>query len=206
MSGVIGELTENLGGTTYDVAGFRVDAGNDFGNGFSFAGRYELLEGDVPYSYSSYVPGLGQVAQLRNIDVESEELRLLMNYEREVSQGLSVFGGVGYGWQRHEATMAGSPLLKVSGNGVLLNVGANYQSGSIFGSLVYTHALTVNSKLTSIAGPIQGEDEDLGFVELTTGYNINEQLAATLAIETQVLGDTVIEEDWTAALGLKYDF
>ncbi len=50
------------------------------------------------------------------------------------------------------------------------------------------------------------EDEDLGFIEAYLGYQINENVAATLSVETQVVGDSAIEKDLGVALGLQYSF
>jgi len=38
------------------------------------------------------------------------------------------------------------------------------------------------------------------------GYDLTEQLSATCSIETQVYGDTFIEKDWMASLGLRFKF
>ena len=57
-----------------------------------------------------------------------------------------------------------------------------------------------------VDGKYDGDEEDVGSLEATVGYNITEQLAATLSVETQVTGDTWIEKDWVAAIGLQYKF
>jgi hypothetical protein len=217
VSGVFGEQTEGLGGSSYDVAGVRVDLGHDLGSGFSFAGRFEHLEGDggvLGSSLGSSTSGAG----LGEGGIDSNEFRLLLNYGQEVAQGLSLFGGIGYGWQNHDLLIGGTSIFEASSNGILLNAGLDYTSGPFFGSLVYTHAFTLQSEngigagafaLGGSLGALGGlitEKEDFGLIELTAGYNINEQLAATLSLETQVFGDTFVEKDWALALGLKYSF
>lgn len=202
VSGVFGEQSETviapaLGEDgTYDVAGVRVNGGLGFGNGFSIDGRYEHLEGD-----------------LLDTDIESDEFRALVNYEQEITDGLSLLGGIGYGWLSHEASDDGVSL-DVSGDGLLLNAGAKFSSGQLFGSLIYTHCLTESAEVDVRGlgglgipdGTYDGDEEDVGSLEATVGYNITEQLAATLSVETQVTGDTWIEKDWVAAIGLQYKF
>lgn len=205
VSGVFGEFEEtaitslaNEDGS-YDVAGVRVNGGLGFGNGFSIDGRYEHVEGD-----------------LYDFDIDSDEFRALVNYEHEIQQGFSLFGGVGYGWLSHEGAADGVSL-DLSGDGLLLNAGAKFSSGQLFGSLVYTHCFTDSAEVDVRGfgaigipdGTYDGDDadlEDVGSLEATVGYNITEQLAATLSVETQVTGDTWIEKDWVAAIGLQYKF
>lgn len=217
VSGVFGEQTEGQGGSSYDVSGVRVDLGHDLGSGFSFAGRFEHLEGDggilgSSLGSSAFGAGLGEGG------LDSNEFRLLLNYGQEVAQGLSLFGGIGYGWQNHDLLIGGTSIFETSTNGILLNVGLDYTSGPFFGSLVYTHVFTLQNEIAIGAGAfalggvggafggLNAEKEDLGLIELTGGYNINEQLAATLSLETQVFGDTFVEKNWALALGLKYSF
>ena len=206
VSGVFGEFEETgITDESYDVAGVRVNGGLGFGNGFSIDGRYEHLEGD-----------------LFEADIDSDEFRALVNYEQEVGQGFSLFGGIGYGWLSHEASAEGLSL-DLSGDGLLLNAGAKFTSGQFFGSLVYTHCFTESAETEisgfdaladelgveldeSVDGKYEGDEEDVGSLEATVGYNITEQLAATLSVETQVTGDTWIEKDWVAAIGLQYKF
>lgn len=176
VSGVFGEFEEVTEAKSDDVAGVRVNGGLDFGTEFSIDGRYEYVEGDL---------------------YDSDEFRVLLNYEREIAQGFSLFGGIGYGWLNQEASSE-----EFSGDGILLNAGANFRSGKLFSSLIYTHCLTQSAEIEGI----EVEEEDLGYFEVSIGYNINEQLAATLALETQVTGETIIDKNWVAALGLQYNF
>ena len=214
VSGVFGEFDETLitnladEDGSYDVAGVRVNGGLGFGNGLSIDGRYEHVEGDLFVA-----------------DIDSDEFRALLNYEQEVGQGFSLFGGIGYGWLSHEASAEGLSI-DLSGDGLLLNAGAKFTSGQFFGSLVYTHCFTQSAEAElsgfdaladelgvdldePIDGKYDGDDadlEDVGSLEATIGYNITEQLAATLSVETQVTGDTWIEKDWVAAIGRQYKF
>jgi hypothetical protein len=184
VSGIYGEFEEVTETEAYDVAGVRVNGGLGFGNGFSIDGQYEHVEGDI--------------------SIKSDEFRALLNYEQAIARGFSLFGGIGYGWLSQEASVEGE-LLEFSGNGILLNAGANFSSGRLFGSLVYTHCLTQSFELDG-SKDYELVEEDLGYFEVSIGYNINEQLAATLAVETQVTGDTIIDKNWVAALGLQYKF
>jgi len=168
----------------YDVTGIRVIGGLGLGNGVSMDGRYEHLNGDSSF--------------------DSDEFRAMLNYEREIAQGLSLVGGVGYGWLNHDYSN-----VDISSSGILLNAGAKFTSGQFFSSLFYTHSFTQSSELEFGNAPkfiVDLDKEDTGFLEATVGYNITEQLAATLAVETQVTGDTLIEKDWVAAIGLQYKF
>lgn len=192
VSGVFGEFEEFLvtDGEGYDVAGVRINGGLGFGNGFSIDGRYEYVEGD-----------------LFATSIESDEFRIIGNYEQEIAQGLSLFGGIGYGRQSHEGNIDGA-LLELTGDGLLLNAGAKFSGGQLFGSLIYTHCITNSADVEVNGVSVQGvvEEEDLGYLEATVGYNVTEQLAATFSLETQVTGDTVIEKNWAAAIGLQYKF
>jgi hypothetical protein len=91
-----------------------VNGGFGFSNGFSIDGRYEYVEGD-----------------LYDVSIESDEFRVLVNYEQEIAQGFSIFGGIGYGWLGHEASAEGESL-ELSGDGILLNAGAKFSSGKFF--------------------------------------------------------------------------
>ncbi len=187
VSGVYGEFEEYLvTGDSYDVAGVRVDGGFGLGNGFSIDGRFEYVEGD-----------------LYDISIKSDEFRVLLNYEQEVADGFSLFGGIGYGWQSHEASDLDADA---SGDGILLNAGVKFNSGCFFGSWVYTHSFTQSAEFKIDGDKFDLEEEDVGYLEVTIGYSINEQLAATLSVETQVTGDTIIEKNWVAAVGLRYNF
>jgi len=211
VSGVFGEQSDTvispiLGEDgSYDVAGVRINGGLGFGNGFSLDGRYENVEGD-----------------LYEVDIDSDEFRALVNYELEVAEGFSLFGGIGYGWLSHEASAEGISI-DLSGDGLLLNVGAKITSGQFFTSLVYTHRFTQSADLEirgidalanelgvslggTVDGRYDGDGEDVGYFEAAVGYNITEQLDATLSVETQVTSDTWIEKDWVAAIGLQYKF
>ena len=50
------------------------------------------------------------------------------------------------------------------------------------------------------------ENEDIGLIEAHVGYQINENVTATLSVETQVVGDSALEKDLGIALGLLYSF
>jgi hypothetical protein len=50
------------------------------------------------------------------------------------------------------------------------------------------------------------EEEDIGYLEANLGYQLNERLAVVASLEAQVYGDTVVEKDWLAGLGLRFGF
>ncbi len=191
ISYVDGEQSLNLFGTpqSYDVSGLRFVGGVDLGNGYSIDARYEKLSGDFPFSES------------QTQDTDSDELRILLNRDFELSETLNLFGGIGYGWRD---ALLDTPLgsLSVSGDGVLANLGLEFSTGHYFASLVYTHCFTQNMDFSG-AGL---KKEDFGYLEATVGYDITEQLAATLAYECNVYGDQYLEKDHVIAIGLNYSF
>ncbi|MGA0899445.1 MAG: hypothetical protein ACO3SO_03455 [Luteolibacter sp.] len=187
ISYVDGEQSLNLFGTpqSYDVSGLRFVGGVDLGNGYSVDARYEKLSGDFP------------IFETQTLDLDSDELRILLNRDFELSETLNLFGGIGYGWR--DISVQGS---SIGGDGVLANLGLEYSTGHYFASLVYTHCFTQNSDLSN-AGI---KKEDFGYLEATVGYDITEQLAATLAYECNVYGDQYLEKDHVIAIGLNYSF
>jgi len=187
ISYVDGEQSLNLFGTpqSYDVSGLRFVGGVDLGNGYSIDARYEKLSGDFPFSES------------QTQDTDSDELRILLNRDFELSETLNLFGGIGYGWR---GLSSGSD--EVNEDGILANLGLEFSTGHYFASLVYTHCFTQNIDHSN-AGL---QKEDFGNLEATVGYDITEQLAATLAYECNVYGDQYLEKDHVIAIGLNYSF
>lgn len=189
FSGVLGE--QSIGGTEFDVDGVRVIGGLCLSDGFSIDGRYEFL-------------GATDAAPIREID--STEFRAILNYQKNVSDSFSLSGGIGYGWLDVEASprfIGGS----LTAEALLINVGIKYTSDRFWATCLYTHGFT-NSEFNSggwLELP-QAANEDVGYIEATLGYNINESLSATLSLESQVLGDTLIEKEWLAGIGLLYKF
>ncbi len=193
FSGVLGE--QSIGGTEFDVDGVRVIAGLLLSDGFSIDGRYEFLGAS---------DGSTKLTSLDEID--STEFRVILNYQKNISNSFSLSGGIGYGWLDVEA----SPRFEggvLAAEALLINVGVKYTSDRFWASCLYTHGFT-NSEFNSggwLELP-QAANEDVGYIEATLGYNINESLSATLSLESQVLGDTLIEKDWLAGIGLLYKF
>jgi hypothetical protein len=179
-------------GEEYDVEGVRVIAGLLLSDGFSIDGRYEFL-------------GATDLTSLREID--STEFRAILNYQKNISDSFSLSGGIGYGWLDVEA----SPRFEggiLAAEALLINVGVKYTSDRFWASCLYTHGFT-NSEFTNDSAYLNTEDlsnEDVGYIEATLGYNINESLSATFSLESQVYGDTLIEKDWIAGIGLLYKF
>jgi opacity protein-like surface antigen len=173
---------QSLISQSYDVSGLRFVGGVDLGNGYSVDARYEKLSGDFP------------ISETQTQDLDSDELRILLNRDFELSETLNLFGGIGYGWR--DISAQGS---SIGGDGVLANLGLEYSTGHYFASLVYTHCFTQNTDFGL-------KKEDFGYLEATVGYDITEQLAATLAYECNVYGDQHLEKDHVIAIGLNYSF
>ena len=191
ISYVDGEQSLDLFGTpeSYDVSGLRFVGGVDLGNGYSVDARYEKLSGDFTDIISQ--------SQSQILDLDSSELRILLNRDFELSETLNLFGGIGYGWR--DSSGFGT---SIGGDGVLANLGLEFSTGHYFASLVYTHCFTQNMDFSG-AGL---KKEDFGYLEATVGYDITEQLAATLAYECNVYGDQYLEKDHVIAIGLNYSF
>lgn len=188
VSGVTGSASLGFGGGSVsedeDISGGRFDAGILFGNGFSLDGRYEHVEAESV--------------------VNQDEARILLNYTQEIAPNFSAFVGAGYGTQQLDLFYA-----NLNSDAILANLGVEFTSGQLFGSLVYTHAFTMDS---SFSGGFIGEgspsveEEDIGYLEANLGYQLNERLAVVASLEAQVYGDTVVEKDWLAGLGLRFGF
>ena len=190
VSGVTGSGSLEFGGESVsedeDISGGRFDAGILFGNGFSLDGRYEHVEAES--------------------GVNQDEARILLNYTQEIAPNFSAFVGAGYGTQQLDLFYA-----NLNSDAILANLGVEFTSGQLFGSLVYTHAFTMDSSVSWVSGGLgEGspsvEEEDIGYLEANLGYQLNERLAVVASLEAQVYGDTVVEKDWLAGLGLRFGF
>lgn len=194
VSGVYNELTLSAPGNdsvTDDTTGFKLVGGFDLSHGFSVDGSFEK-------TYGSF-GALG--GPTPSTDLSFTDVRLLLNYTHELEQGFSLVGGLGYGYLGLD--VAG---FTVSSEGLLAEVGINYQSGQFFGGLQYNHLFSMHSSGFGFGGPGALPDEDVGAIEAFVGYQINENVAATLSVETQVVGDSALEKDLGIALGLQYSF
>lgn len=198
VGGVFNELTfggfgdEGGGSVTEDTSGFEVVGGFDLSHGFSVNGSFERTVGSLAF-------GEGEGAG--DSDISFTDIRLIVNYTHELQQGLSLVGGLGYGYYGLEFSGIGSGTQTISTEGLMAEVGIKYQSGQFFGGLQYNHLFAMHTAPSFFL-----EDEDFGFIEAYLGVQINENVAATLSVETQVVGDTVIEKDLGIALGLQYSF
>jgi hypothetical protein len=188
VSGVYNEFTTSSPGSdsvTDETTGFRLVGGFDLSHGFSVDGRFEKTYGSS-----------------NGFDYNILDTRLILNYTHELEQGFSLVGGLGYGYFGQEAGG-----FTVSTEGLMAEVGIKYQSGQFFGGLQYNHhfAMQTNSPSFGGAGALLPK-EDFGLIEACVGYQINENVAATLSLESQVVGDLLIEKDLGIALGLQYSF
>ena len=192
VSGVYNELTLSVPGNvsdTEDTTGFNLVGGFDLSHGFSVDGSFEK-------TYGSF-GALGGPSP----DFSFTDVRLLLNYTHELEQGFSLVGGIGYGYLGLD--LAG---FTVSSEGLLAEIGINYHSGQFFGGLQYNHLFSMHSSGLPFGGPGALPGEDVGAIEAFVGYQINENVAATLSVETQVVGDSALEKDLGIALGLLYSF
>jgi hypothetical protein len=193
VSGVYNEFTLSALGAnsiTEDASGFKLVGGFDLSHGFSVDGSFEKTYGSIALD--------GLVAG----DFNFTDTRLIVNYTHELEQGFSVVGGLGYGY--FGVDFQG---LIASSEGLMAEAGIKYQSGQFFGGLTYSHLFSMHSSsLASLLAPGLIEGEDVGAIEAYVGYQINENVAATLSAETQVFGDSLLEKDLGIALGLRYSF
>jgi hypothetical protein len=203
VSGVYNEwsLPALLGGSE-DTTGYKVEGGVALAHGFSINGSFEKTFGTV------------DVAGLLAADFSFTDTRVLVNYTHELEQGFSLVGGLGYGY-------LGLDLQGVtaSSEGLLAEAGIKYRSGQFFGGLTYNHLFSMHtSSVLNLADALIGAlapgalpslavpGEDVGAIEAYVGYQFNENVAATLSVETQVVGDSALEKDLGVALGLQYSF
>ena len=204
VSGVYNEwsLPALLGGSE-NTTGYKVEGGVALSHGFSINGSFEETFGTV------------DVAGLLSADFSFTDTRVLVNYTHELEQGFSLVGGLGYGY-------LGLDLqgITASSEGLLAEAGIKYRSGQFFGGLTYNHLFSMHTSsglnladalIGAIAPPgalpsLAVPGEDVGAIEAYVGYQFNENVAATLSVETQVVGDSALEKDLGIALGLQYSF
>jgi hypothetical protein len=166
-----------------EAQGFRLDGGFDLGNGLSLAGRFENAYTDAE-------------------SLKFNDLRALAHYTQEVSEGLSFVGGLGYG--KVGFNSGGVDLFATEG--LLADVGVTYQSGRLSAGLSYTHLFALQVGSFSIGSDTSVDKKDIGFLEASLGYQINDNVTAVFSVQTQVLGETEIEKELGAAVGLRYSF
>lgn len=193
VGGVYNEFT--IGGfdgagdsVTEDTTGFKIVGGLALFQGFSVDGTFEKTYGSA---------GAGD----NDTDFSFTDTRLLVNYTQELGQGFSLIGGLGYGYLGFDVQG-----FTFSSEGLLAEAGIKYQSGQFFGGLTYSHLFSMHTASTSFGGGAALPGEDVASLEAYLGYQFNENLAATLSAETQVVGDSIVEKDLGIALGLLYSF
>lgn len=194
VSGAFNELTfGGFGGDSIseDTSGFKLVGGFDLSHGFSVDGSFEETYGSLGASGFE-----GSSA-----DFSFTDIRLLLNYTHELEQGFSLIGGLGYGYFGFDISAGEFGNQTISTEGLMAEVGIKYQSGQFFGGLQYNHLFSMYTAPSALL-----ENENIGLIEAHVGIQINENVAATLSVETQVVGDTAIEKDLGIALGLQYSF
>jgi|GEM_PF-3103970 len=202
-SAVTGEGTLNLdqvsglqgmGSLRGHESGVRLDGGLGFGNGFSVDGRYQHVENKTTDALT--------------------DIRALLNYTQAVAPGMAAFFGVGYGHQ--EFTVLG-PIASSNSDAVLANVGVEFTSGQFFGSATYTYAFTTSNEITLnplVVGLLGGggftapdaKKVDVGTLEARLGYHLTKQLSAVASLGAQLNGNSLVQENWVAGLGLRCSF
>ena len=192
VSGVYNEFTFSNPGTesvTEETTGFKLVGGFNLSHGFSVDGSFEKTYGSASAGETS-------------ADFNITDTRLVLNYTHELEQGFSLVGGLGYGY-----IGADTQGFTTSTEGLLAEVGIKYQSGQFFGGLQYNHHFAMQTAFPSFGGAgALLPKEDFGLIEACVGYQINENVAATLSVESHVVGDPFIEKDLGIALGLQYSF
>ena len=181
--GVSGLYNEFTGGA--EAEGFRLDAGFGLGNGLSLDGRFEN-------AYMS-ASGFG--------DIKFNELRALAHYTTQLNDGVSLIGGLGYG----ELEFGTGVMGIASTEGILADIGIQAQSGQYTASLTYTHLFALHAATMSF-GPDSSAPpkEDIGLLEASLGYQVNENVSAILSAQTQVFGEDV--KDLSVTAGVRYSF
>ncbi len=174
-----------------EAQGFRVNGGFDLGNGLSLDARFEN-----GYTNETSIGGPS------GSELKFNELRALAHYTQQINDGVSLIGGLGYG--KTGLTYSGVDL--ISTEGLLADVGVQFQADRFSAGLSYTHLFSLHTASFNFGGDSQIEDEDIGLLEGTLGYQVNDNVSVILSVQTQVLGDTVLEKQLAATLGLRYSF
>jgi hypothetical protein len=191
VSGVYNDFTlsaPGAGSISEDTTGFKIVGGVALSHGFSVDGSFEKTYGSLAIGGPSS-------------DFSFTDTRVIVNYTHELEQGFSLVGGLGYGYLGVD--IAG---FTISSEGLMAEAGIRYQSGQFFGGLQYNHLFSMHTSGIGFGGPNTLPGEDVGAIEAHVGYQINENVAATLSVETQVVGDSLLEKDLGIALGLLYSF
>lgn len=185
VSGLYNEFSQSV-----EAEGFRVDGGFGLGNGLSLDARFEN-------AYTGNVStGTGPSSSQ---ELKFNELRALAHYTKQINDGVSLIGGLGYG----KVGFSFSGMDYLSTEGLLADVGVKVQSGRASAALSYTHLFSFHTS-SFIGGPVQ--DEDIGLLEGSLGYQLTDNVTAIATAQTQVLGNTEIEKDLSLTLGLRYSF
>ena len=187
--GVSGLYNEFSGGT--EAEGFRLDAGFGLGNGLSLDGRFE----------NAYLDTIGSGDSA--MDLKYNELRALAHYTTQLNDGVSLIAGLGYG----DMGFSSGGVDFLATEGLLADIGIQAQSGQYTASLTYTHLFALHASTFSF-GPSDSAapKEDIGLLEASLGYQVNENVSAILSAQTQVLGDTEVEKDLSVTASVRYSF
>ena len=187
--GVSGLYNEFSGGT--EAEGFRLDAGFGLGNGLSLDGRFE----------NAYLDTIGSGDSA--MDLKYNELRALAHYTTQLNDGVSLIAGLGYG----DMGISSGGVDFLATEGLLADIGIQAQSGQYTASLTYTHLFALHASTFSF-GPSDSAapKEDIGLLEASLGYQVNENVSAILSAQTQVLGDTEVEKDLSVTASVRYSF
>jgi len=142
-------------------------------------------------------------AYLDTGDTEAKynELRALAHYTTQLNDGVSLIAGLGYG----DMGISSGGVDFLATEGLLADIGIQAQSGQYTASLTYTHLFALHASAMSF-GPSDSAPpkEDIGLLEASLGYQVNENVSAILSAQTQVLGDTEVEKDLSVTAGVRY--
>jgi len=116
--------------------------------------------------------GTGGSAQ----ELKFNELRALAHYTTQLNDGVSLIGGLGYG----DMGFSIGGMDYIATEGLLADIGIQAQSGQFTASLTYTHLFALQTTALSF-GPDSSAPpkEDIGLLEASLGYQVNENVAVT---------------------------
>lgn len=174
------------GDSSATTAGFRVDGSFMFGGKFSADGFFQYLEDDG--------------------DAESYDGGGVLTYKHELANGFSAIIGAGYEWRTLEITDG----FDTENQAILASAGVEYQLDRFLARLTYTQGFTNSSEidvnLPGFNASADLDDEDTGTLDLRMAYQVYRRLSITAGGSVELLQQASITDDWTASLGLRYDF
>jgi hypothetical protein len=191
VSGVLADTTLRFpglvaGDSSATTGGFRVDGSFVMGGGFAADGFFQYLEDDG--------------------DAESYDGGGVITYKHALAKGFSGVIGAGYEWRTLEITDG----FDTENQAILACAGIEYQMDRFLARLTYTQGFTNSSEIEidtpGFSGSADLEDEDSGTLDLRMAYQFYRHLSVTVGGSVELLQKASITDDWSASLGLRYDF